>query len=157
MTSYAFDALSRLSTLADGFAGTSNSVTLTRNPVGQIAGRTGSNDAFAWSEAVNVDRPYASNGLNQYATAGAVSFAYDARGNLTASGGSSYGYSAENQLVTAPGATLGYDPLGRLYQVSTVTGTTRFQYVGDQIAAEYDGSNTRLRRHVPGIAPTSRW
>jgi RHS repeat-associated protein len=47
-------------------------------------------------------------------------------------------------------ATLTYDPLTRLYQVADDSGTVRFGYDGDNIAAEYDGSNTATRRYVHG-------
>ena len=53
--------------------------------------------------AVNVDRAYATNGLNQYTASGSVALGYDARGNLTSSGNLPYAYSAENMLTGAPG------------------------------------------------------
>ena len=39
-----------------------------------------------WNHDVTVSRNYAVNTLNQYTSAGAVSFAYDASGNLTGDG-----------------------------------------------------------------------
>jgi RHS repeat-associated protein len=149
---YSYDPVSRLSGLSQSFTTPANnlSVSFGYNSAGQTSSRTASNDSYAWSGAANADRTYTSNGLNQYGAAGSTSLSNDARGNLTASGSSTYGYSAENRLISAPGTTLSYDPLGRLYQVTSGSGTTRFQYIGDQIAAEYDGSNNRLRRVVPG-------
>jgi RHS repeat-associated protein len=55
--------------------------------------------------------------------------------------------------VSASGAktaTLTYDPLGRLFQVSSASGTTQFLYDGDSLVAEYNGSGTQLRRYVDG-------
>jgi RHS repeat-associated protein len=51
-------------------------------------------------------------------------------------------------VSSSNGAALAYDPLGRLFQVTLGTGTTRFLYDGDALVAEYDGSNTLLRRHA---------
>lgn len=58
----------------------------------------------------------------------------------------------ENRLVGGPnGATLVYDPLGRLFQSSSNSyPATRYVYDGDRLIAEYDGSNTLLRRYVHG-------
>jgi RHS repeat-associated protein len=50
----------------------------------------------------------------------------------------------------AKSATLSYDPLGRLFQVTTATDTTRFLYDGDRLVAEYDGGTTLRRRYVHG-------
>jgi hypothetical protein len=47
------------------------------NPAGQITTRGLSNDSFAFTNRVNVNRAYAANGLNQYTSAGPANFAYD--------------------------------------------------------------------------------
>ena len=62
-------------------------------------------------------------------------------------------YDTENRLTSASGAknaTLTYDPLGRLYQVSSASGTTRFLYDGDRLIVEYNSSGTLQRRYVHG-------
>ena len=123
------------------------------NPASQIAGITRSNDGYAWTGHVNVDRDYIANGLNQYATVGGNTIAYDARGNLTASSGVSYGYDGLNQLTSLTGglaATLAYDPAGRLYQLSTAGATSRFLYDGGMVIGEYSAANVLQRRFVPG-------
>src|SRR4051794_25468263 len=82
-----------------------------------------------------------------------ASFTYGANGNLTSDGANTFVYDAENRLVSTSGghvATLAYDPLGRLWQVSGSTGTTRFLYDGDRLAVEYDGAGTALRSSVHG-------
>lgn len=92
------------------------------NPAGQITTRTLSNDSFAFTNHVNVDRSYAANGLNQYTSAGSASFGYDTKGNLT-DGSVTYSYDTENRLTAASGAktaSLLYDPLGRLGMSVTV-------------------------------------
>ncbi|MEZ5512447.1 MAG: RHS repeat-associated core domain-containing protein [Steroidobacteraceae bacterium] len=48
--------------------------------------------------------------------------------------------------------TLAYDPLGRLRQTIAGSATTQFLYDGDRLIAEYDGSNSLLRRYVHGAA-----
>ena len=104
------------------------------------------------SATVAVNRSYTANGLNQYTAAGAASFTYDPKGNLTSDGTNTYGYSSESLLTSAPGATLSYDPFLRLYQIAGST-TTRFAYDGINIIADYDGSGVLQHRYVfgPGI------
>jgi RHS repeat-associated protein len=111
------------------------------------------------------NRSYAVNGLNQYtqiAGDGAATLSHDANGNLTSDGSTAFVYDAENRLVRASGATnatLAYDPLGRLWQVSGGSGTTRFVYDGDRLIAEYNGAGTLLRRYVhgPGVDEPVVW
>jgi RHS repeat-associated protein len=157
--SFGFDTVSRLSTLSSNLGGTAQDVTttFTYNPANQIRDQIRSNDGYAWNGHYNVERISAANGLNQLVAStpgsGQVSvpaLLYDSKGNLTTSGSNIYGYSSENFLKTAPGGvSLDYDPLGRLYQAAGAT-TTRFQYDGDKLIAEYDGSNGLLRRYVHG-------
>jgi len=45
---------------------------------------------------------------------------------------------------------MSYDPLGRLWQVSSPSGTTRFVYDGDHDVVETDGSGNALRAFVWG-------
>ncbi len=78
---------------------------------------------------------------------------YDARGNLTSAGGPTFGYSAENRLVSAGGiGTLSYDPLGRLMETAAAS-VKRFGYDGVDMIAEYNSSNTMLRRYVHVTGP----
>jgi len=152
-SSWTPDAVSRLSSLTQNLAGTSYDLTRTfsYNPASQIASVTSSNDAYAWNAAVNVNRNYTANGLNQYTASGITSLGYDARGNLTTSGPDSYTYSSENLMKTGPGSTaLTYDPLLRLYQVTQGSTTTRFAYDGLEMVAEYNGSNALQKRYVFG-------
>ena len=48
------------------------------------------------------------------------------------------------------GAALSYDPAGRLYQTSKGALTTRMQYDGSDLIAEYNASNVLLSRYVHG-------
>ena len=160
-TSYGYDPVERLATLGHGFTSGTGNVgwTLGRNPASQItsAGRT--NDLYAFNAYVSASTSYAVNGLNQYAgtstttssgTAGAT-LAYDANGNLTSDGTSGYVYDVENRLVSASsGVTLDYDPAGRLWRMTSASATVRFQYDGDALVEERDGSGTLLRRYVHG-------
>ncbi|HXG82050.1 MAG TPA: hypothetical protein VNJ05_09645, partial [Sphingomicrobium sp.] len=156
---YSFDAVSRLSSLTANLAGTTNDLSIgsvAYNPASQILSASRSNDAYAWTGSVAVNRNYASNGLNQYGAAGPASFTYDARGNLTSDGSVTFGYSSQNQLISASGAlnaSLSYDPAMRLYQVTSGPTTARFAYDGLATIAEYDGSNALQRRFVygPGV------
>lgn len=95
----------------------------------------------------------ASNGLNQYTSAGAASFTYDANGNLTSDGSTTFVYDIENRLVVASGSksgTLRYDPLGRLYEIVSGSATTRLLTDGDELVAEYDAAGALLRRYAHG-------
>jgi RHS repeat-associated protein len=157
VSSFAYDPVGRLSALSHDLSGTASDVThsLGYNPASQISERTTSNDAYAYTGELDVDRVYAANGLNQYTSAGPATFTYDANGNLTGDGTSTYTYDAENRLVSASGGTtasLRYDPLGRLYETSanTVPTTTRFLYDGDELVAEYDAAGTMLRSYLHG-------
>ena len=150
------DGIQRPVTIAYNLPGTSGDVTWTfgYNRASQLTVQTRDNDAYAWTRAANVNRPYAANGLNQYTTAGPATFAHDANGNLTTDGTDSYVYDIENRLVSATGAhnaTLRYDPLGRLYEIASGGNTTRFLYDGDALVAEYNDTGALLRRHVHWI------
>lgn len=133
--------------------------TFTYNPASQIASLTSSNDIYAWTAHYNVTRPYRSDGLNQYTLSGAVTPSYDGRGNLTSAGGPTYGYTQENRLATISGlGGLTYDPIGRLV-ISSAQYATRFGYDGANMIAEYNASNTLLRRYVhgPGVDEPLVW
>jgi RHS repeat-associated protein len=151
-----YDAVGRLTGLSHGLAGTTydDSLGFSYNPASQIKQNTRSNDSYAWTGHYNVTRAYTSNGLNQYTASGSATLTYDSNGNLTGDGTNSYVYDDENHLVSASGthsATLAYDPLGRLWQtVGSVTGTTDFEYDGDRILEEFNGSGTLQRLYVYG-------
>lgn len=147
VTSYGFDAGSRLTSLTQDLAGGTWDQTygFAYNPAGQIASRTSSNDAYAWTSGTNVDRSYGVNGLNQYTSAGATGFGYDARGNLTNSGGTTYQYNTRNQLfMNGAGQLIYRNPAGQLGQ----TPGTNYDWVNGQLAQESGGRVQR--RYVYG-------
>lgn len=151
-TSWGYDAASRLTSLSHDLSGTANDLTLsfTYNPAGQIASRTMSNTAYAYTPGAGTTS-YVNNGKNQVTSAGGTAVGYDARQNITSAPMGTYGYNGANELTSATvgGTTTGlsYDPAGRLYQ----SGTTRFLYDGDQAIGEYNTSGGLLRRYVPGV------
>ncbi|MGH6786632.1 MAG: hypothetical protein ACREBO_07355, partial [Novosphingobium sp.] len=172
-TTYDYDPVGRLSLLTTTLAASSsnNQWSFIYNPASQIASLTRSNDAFAWTGSVNVDRPYTANGLNQYTAAGPASFCYDANGNLTADGTRVFVYDVENRLIrmhaqagsACPGnggiyggavlARLRYDPLGRMLESQGAAGPSsmvRYLHDGDALNVEYDTGATVLRRYVHG-------
>lgn len=156
ITAFGYDPVSRLNALSHNLAGTALDVNwgFAFNPASQVSSLTLSNDSFAWGGLYNVNRPYTVNGLNQYKAAGTASFTYDANGNLTSDGTTTFTYDIENRLVTAVSGTrnsgLRYDPLGRLYETTGASGTTRFLYDGDELVAEFNSAGTLLRRYVHG-------
>ncbi|MET3473090.1 RHS repeat-associated protein [Novosphingobium sp. 1529] len=154
-TSYGYDGASRLSSLTNTpqTSSYSSQYTFGYNPASQITSLTRSNNAFVFTGTYNVNRSYTANGLNQYTAAGSAGFTYDANGNLTSDGTNSYTYDVENRLVTVSGsatATLRYDPLGRLYEITGTSGTTRFLNDGDALVGEYNTAGTLLRRYAHG-------
>jgi RHS repeat-associated protein len=159
VTSYGYDAVSRLASLAQDMAGTASdqSSSFSYNPASQIASVTGANDAYAWTGHGQGSTASVANGLNQLTSVGGTATAHDAKGNLTfdPTSGKTYSYSSENLLTGSTGGTaasLAYDPLLRLYQVSGAA-TTRFAYDGVDMIAEYDGAGTLQSRIVfgPGV------
>jgi RHS repeat-associated protein len=156
------DAISRLSSQSTDLGGTAHDSTsrFSYNPANQISTYTRSNDVYAWAGHFNRNNTYTINGLNQATTAGPTSVGYDGRGNITSIGAESYTYSVENRMLTSSGgATLQYDVLGRLYQISKSGQTTRFQYDGADLVAEYNGSNALVHRYVhgPGADEPLHW
>ena len=107
-------------------------------------------------------RPVFRSGLNQYTSVGGTSYSYDENGNLTNDGTYRYYYDCENRLTDVNDqsdqavASYKYDYQGRRVK-KTVYGSpdviTKYCYDGDQVIAEYDGSNTLLRKFMygPGI------
>ncbi|MBB5986634.1 RHS repeat domain-containing protein [Sphingobium lignivorans] len=166
-TAYTYDGVGRLASLSHDLANTNRDINYSftsYNPASQVLSHTTSNGVYAWTNHVAVDRNYATNGLNQYTTAGPTSFSYDANGNLTGDGTWAYAYDHENRLIRgttgATTAALVYDPLGRLFQTSGGgSGTTQFLYDGDVLVAEYNGSNVLQRRYVhgPGVDEPLFW
>lgn len=159
--SFAYDAVSRLSTLANDLNGGTTTHDLTQsftyNPASQIASAARGNDAYAWGGHYNVDRSYTANGRNQLTAAGGTALGYDARGNLTSSGSSSYGYDSDNRLTHAQGALqYVYDPIGRLKASNNINW---FVYDGVNLIAEVDPVGTTTRRYVhgPGIDNPIIW
>ncbi|MES2058084.1 MAG: RHS repeat-associated core domain-containing protein, partial [Pseudomonadota bacterium] len=153
VTTYTPDAISRLSSLTQNLTGTAKDLTLgfNYNPASQIVSTTRSNDSYAWTGSVNVDRAYTINGLNQATASGAVALGYDARGNLTSSGATAYAYTSENLLKSATGGiTAYYDGFGRLSEYDTSV-STRFLYDGNKMAAEVaNPGGAVLKRYVYG-------
>ena len=124
------------------------------------------NDSYAWTGHYAVQRPYQTNGLNQYSEAGSgahpTTFTYDDNGSLitqsvwndttSAYVTTTYVYDVENRLVgMSNGAALTYDPLGRLSRVQSSTTDTRFLYDGDALVAEYNASGTMAQRYVHNV------
>ena len=152
-TSLAYDGNSRLQTLTNDLAGTSNdnTTTLSYSVNNLINGRSNSNGAFDDSVASAATTTFGPNGLNQLASVNSTGLSYDGRGNLSSDGSVTYTYNANNLLTaTSAGASLTYDAENRLSAVAKAGATTQFLYDGTALIAEYDGSGTLLRRYVGG-------
>ncbi len=150
-----YDTAYNLASLAQtaSNSGYNQTYNYTANTFGQTTERTGSNGAYQWSPLAPGSVAYSPNGLNQYASVGGTSYGYDSRGNLTGDGTRGFGFDTYNRLTSVSGAgamSLAYDPVGRLYQTTASSTTTRFLYDGDNLIGEYDTSGNLLRRYVQG-------
>jgi len=161
-TAVGYDDADRMASLAHSFTNSANneSWTFAYTPAGRLASETGTNGAWDWTPPTVAALTTTANGLNQNATVGSASWAYDANGNLTSDGTRSFTYDAENRLltVTATGVSLAlaYDPTGRLTQTIDSGTTIQFVYDGDALVGEYPASgNAPLRRYVHGPAVDS--
>jgi RHS repeat-associated protein len=167
-TTFGYEPSSRLQSLTHDMDGSATAKDVTTgfayNPASQIVTRSMTNNSYEFPVA-SENRSYAVNGLNQYTQVSGdapATLAWDANGNLTSANGNltsdgaiTFRYDTENRLVGASGAryaSLTYDPLGRLYEVASPSGTTRFLYDGDRLIAEYNTSGALLRRYVHGAA-----
>jgi RHS repeat-associated protein len=165
---YGYDGASRLTCLRLDLAGggtldctptasgQDNATTFGYNPAGQITSRINANGAYAWTGSMNVNRPYITNGLNQYTASGSTSLGYDGRGNLNASGSSTFGYDAVNHLVSTNGAatSLEYGSLDELQGYNLSSTYPRFASDGGNIVGEYlwGVSANPQRRYVYGAS-----
>jgi RHS repeat-associated protein len=99
---------------------------------------------------------YASNNLNQYINVGDSNCAYDPNGNMVASATNTYSYDSENRLTSATTpshtASYGYDAFGRRISKTVDGATTKYLYDGDQIIAEYDGSDNLIAKYINGAS-----
>lgn len=154
-TSYGYDNWARLISLAQNPTGAGDDLTLgfSYNPAGQIVGRTASNAAYVYAPVTGT-ATYGVNGRNQITTISGASVTYDGNQNAASVAGSTFGYDALNRLTSASAgagnASFIFDPLDRLATTTVGSATTRFQYAGQQLAAEYDGAGALTRRYVPG-------
>jgi len=163
MEGYGYDATGQLTTVTnltlDG--ATVNSITEYRyDPAGNRTrvSRTGT-DPFS--------DDYQVNNLNQYESAGAATFDYDADGNMTRKVEHGvetvYGYDAENRLasVTTPTDTwtYEYDSFGN--RVATAQNDEKTSYVIDlvglgNVVSEYDGAGILGARYEHGYGLLAR-
>jgi RHS repeat-associated protein len=151
VTSYHYDAASRLDQLVQNLNGTTNDVTFdySHNPAGEIVSNTRSNDAYSFTQA-NANVADTVDRLNRVTQTGGTNVGYgDNRGNVTSIGSTNYAYTTENQLRSAGSGTLTYNPEGTILSAAGAS-TTRFDTLLGHIITERDGSGNRLRRFVPG-------
>jgi RHS repeat-associated protein len=100
------------------------------------------------------------NGLNEIATWGAKTYAYDADGNLLSGDGArTYKWDAENRLIeidyvgSSANSNFNYDGMGhRMVDVETATSggttTTRYLWCGSSVCQTRNGTDTVLRRDL---------
>ena len=148
-TIYGYDAWFRMNSLSHDAAGTANDVAFTYglNPAGQIASRTVSNPAYVYAPVTGTTS-YANDGLNRVTSAAGSAVTYDANQNIASALGTSYSFDAANRLTGTTGTSFTYDPASRLYSNSSAG--VRYQYAGQQLVGEYNGTGALVSRHIPG-------
>ena len=164
-TSYGYTTQSALGSLGHNLTGTAQDLTYayTRNQAQEIASHSWNNDLYQWTGYTNGTRSYTANGLNQYTTAAGATISHDTNGNLSGDGVWTYTYDTDNRLKSASktglAATLAYDAEGRLRQTVIAGATTNLAYDGSDLVAEYDSAGTLLRRYVhgPGVDEPLVW
>ena len=109
------------------------------------------------ADANGTTTAYAPNALQQYSTVGGVSFLYDSNGNLLSDGTRTFVYDYANRLVTVRQgattlATYRYDALGRRYEKTAGSATTRAVWLDGAVVEERMtvGSSTSVRQFVWG-------
>ena len=155
-TNFSYDGLNRL--IGAAYPGTYGTWSWEYDPVGNRA-----------SQSVNGGQSlsYTYDGDNRLTNAGAVSYTYDANGNLIGtSAGQSFSYDEFNRMVHAVGNTVGYTYNGDGLKVQRAgpDGTTRYYYDGFRPIWETDGAGAmtaQLDRDIFGnllsrAEPTSR-
>ena len=176
-TSYAYDALNRLSgatwepapAAAAPAAGPLVTFTHAYNKANQrIAQEASDNTWLSYPVGVRTTdyNQTPANPLNQYTTIGTtgqptITPTYDGNGNLTADGTYTLGYDLENRLVSASGAgntaAYAYDAQGRR-KTRTVNGTTTVSVTDadNREVLEYDGATGAvLRWYAYGLGPNA--
>lgn len=163
-TTYSYDAAWRPSGLTHGFpsglTADNETIVLVRNEANQINSRSSTNSLYDWSGAAAATTRYTANALNQIATVGSATYAYDLRGNLTSDGVNAYGYDVANDLISFNATvTMAPDAIDRLMDVTDLSGgqpTTAsrwFRYESSSLLAEYgmtsQDNGTLYRRYVP--------
>ncbi|MFM0047294.1 RHS repeat-associated core domain-containing protein [Paraburkholderia sediminicola] len=120
-----YDNQSGLATLTNALAATGEQVqyTYARNQLLDVNSVISSNAAYQWSGASVGTQSYAADGLNRYTSAQGNTPSYDSSGNLSGYAGWSYGYDVDNRLKSAstgllgiPNISFSYDAQGRMRQ-----------------------------------------
>jgi RHS repeat-associated protein len=162
--SAAYDALDRLvgfaweNVAAQTPPGAAASVTFGHryNKVDQRIGQDTSDDAWWYAPSAASATAYTANALNQYASVGGVTYAYDDNGSLRDDGTYAYEYDSANRLTAVgqggnPVVSYAYDAQGRR-KAETAGATVTVFVTGaeDDELIEYDGTGAIRRRYEHG-------
>lgn len=140
-------------------AGAIQTTNYTYNNVYELTAVTGAQThSFTYDNVANRKTAngtaYVANNLNQYTTAGAVSFTYDGNSNMSFDGVNTLTYDEENRLATATktgsAASYAYDAFNRRVS-KTVNGTTTvFVYDNDEVIADYTSAGSLTAEYLYG-------
>jgi len=154
-TDYGLEWDNDLTSLIQTFNGSSVEFTYGFNGVHELTSQAVDDATFMWHPASGGTVSYGTaNSMNQYPSVGGNSYTYDDNGCLTDDGVWDFGYDTMNRLVSANDGTTSasylYDPSGRQTQKEVNSTKTRYIHAGIRIIAEYDGSDTFVKRYVHG-------
>jgi RHS repeat-associated protein len=143
----------------------------TYQPNGALASSTVSgqpSDTYTWDPSGNIASlpgigassiSYDKNG--RLASAGSVTYGYDAEGNLISRADAAtgswthYTWNVDHQLISVDGSdgshtSYKYDPLGRRVESNQSGNVTRYGWDAFNLVGEYDGSNALVASYVTG-------
>jgi RHS repeat-associated protein len=161
---YQLDAASNITQMTDNI-GVHGYTYDTRDRLTAVTHSVASNESYTLDDVGNrtashQGSSYTYQSFNRLIAANSNTFAYDGNGNLTSktdgSGSWIYTWDYENRLkqVSKSGGvtvTYSYDALGRRIQrTSSVSGTTRFVYYGDDVIRDLDGSGATVADYLNG-------
>jgi RHS repeat-associated protein len=161
---YQLDAASNITQMTDAI-GVHGYTYDTRDRLTAVTHPVAANESYTLDDVGNRTAShhgssYTYQTFNRLTAANSNTYGYDANGNLTSktdsSGSWTYTWDYENRLTQASksgGVTVNYsyDALGRRAQrTSSISGTTRFVYDGDDVVRDLDGSGATVAEYLNG-------
>ncbi len=137
---FGYDALNRLtSATAGALWGTE---TYAYDPINNLRKRVNGSQSTTY----NYD---SRNRLSSLTGAGATTFGYDLRGNVTSKGGVTLNFDQKNQLLSLPGISYAYDAAGRRVSKTPTSGSPTYSF--------YNQAGQLMYQVEPGLAKATSY